>query len=333
MNWVKINYSKSNISRAGKQLLEEVLAPGSLLIVDNWRASHAFPLHVITMNLRRNHPDKTIVVQRLKRLDSIVNKLKRNEDMNLARMNDIAGCRVIVDSLPLLHNIIDTFKNSRIRHILASEYDYISKPKESGYRSIHLVYKYHSDEKIDYNGLRVEIQFRTRLQHLWATAVEVLGIYTHDNLKASIGDEAILRFLTLASALFSLEESTTLVPNVPSNKKDIILELRKLNNAKNITKILSAIKASLSYTDQKELSGNGYYLLILNLETRMLKFEYYAPSHFNVAIEKYNDCEKQINNHIDVVLVNANSFENLKKAYPNYFTDISEFISRIEALL
>ena len=52
------------------------------------------------------------------------------------------------------------------------ETDYVRKPKTSGYRGIHLVYRYHNDRKTIYNGLQIEPQLRTRRQHAWATAVD-----------------------------------------------------------------------------------------------------------------------------------------------------------------
>jgi hypothetical protein len=43
-------------------------------------------------------------------------------------------------------------------------YDYITKPKEDGYRAIHLVILRH--------GCRIEVQLRTVVQHAWAELIE-----------------------------------------------------------------------------------------------------------------------------------------------------------------
>lgn len=60
-------------------------------------------------------------------------------------------------------------------------------PKMDGYRGIHDVYEYdvRSDYGVMWNGLLIEIQYRTLLQHSWATAVEVAGLLTHNNPKFS----------------------------------------------------------------------------------------------------------------------------------------------------
>lgn len=118
--------------------------------------------------------------------------------MQLYKMQDLGGCRVIVDTIDQVYTSLTQYKTSNIRHILKREYDYIKNPKPSGYRSYHMVYKFHSDKKDTYNkNILIEIQFRTKLQHIWATAVEMIGIYTKSNLKSSQGDNNILRFLRL----------------------------------------------------------------------------------------------------------------------------------------
>lgn len=39
-------------------------------------------------------------------------------------------------------------------------------------------FKSKSSSYSQYNGMLIEIQLRTRLQHYWATAVETVGIFT-----------------------------------------------------------------------------------------------------------------------------------------------------------
>lgn len=113
-----------------------------------------------------------------------------------------------------------------MRHIFKRENDYIQNPKESGYRSYHMVYQFQSDDNDTYNkNILIEIQFRTKLQHIWATAVEMMGIFTKSKLKSSIGDEDILRFFVLISSLFAQREETPICPNTSDNTKDIINEV------------------------------------------------------------------------------------------------------------
>ena len=87
--WKKVEYSRSQIIKAGKIIKKENQTKEQIVtatqVIDNWRAAHAYPLHVIYMHLRRmtsNHTD-IVVAERLKRLDSIINKLKREPSMSL----------------------------------------------------------------------------------------------------------------------------------------------------------------------------------------------------------------------------------------------------------
>lgn len=209
MIWEIPEYSRSQIINAGKNVKDSSAAPASrkeaLRVIDNWRASHAFPLQVIYCYLKRKCGNPNIIVaQRLKRLSSIVNKLEREPMMSLWTMQDLGGCRVVVTSVEEVYELNKTIKKSSIRHILKKEYDYIASPKASGYRSYHMVYEYQSDKKLTYNrNMLIEIQLRTHLQHLWATAVETMGLFTNQALKASYGEDDTLRFFALISSLFA----------------------------------------------------------------------------------------------------------------------------------
>src|SRR5690606_15240116 len=110
-----------------------------------------------------------VVVQRLKRTPSIVGKLKRIEGMKLHRMQDIGGCRSVLEDVSKVRTLRDSLVNSRTRNKLHREDDYITTPKSSGYRGVHLVYKYNG-QKSAYQDYFVEIQIRSKVQHAWATA-------------------------------------------------------------------------------------------------------------------------------------------------------------------
>ena len=63
-------------------------------------------------------------------------------------------------------------------------YDYVTKGKDDGYRSYHVVFDFQSrDHEAAFDGRRVEVQVRTWLQHSWATAVEAVGLFRRENLK------------------------------------------------------------------------------------------------------------------------------------------------------
>ena len=104
------------------------------------------------------------VAQRLKRTPSILAKLRRFPSMKLSRMQDIGGARAVLPGIAEVDDLRRRYMqgNRRSAHTFVAEKDYIRRPKASGYRGIHLTYRYGSRENPDYNGLQIEIQLRTK---------------------------------------------------------------------------------------------------------------------------------------------------------------------------
>lgn len=339
--WKRVLYSRSQIIKSGKIIKSpssttEQIALATL-VIDNWRAAHAYPLHVIYIHLRRmalNRAD-IVVAERLKRLDSIINKLKREPSMSLWTMQDLGGCRFIVPTVKEVFFYANKYKNSRIRHRFVGSYDYISKPKKSGYRSLHLVFEYHSDSNEDYNkNMLVELQFRTHLQHLWATAVETMGLFTKQALKAGQGDKDIKRFFVLVSSLFALKEGTPVVPGTIDDVEELVSEIEEINSRQHFIDMLSAIRVAVDHQNGTEFSLQGYYILILNYNTRRLRIKYFKPSQSDEANTTYTQIEgTRAESQIDAVLVSVSSFQTLRAAYPNYFSDIGEFTDILKGYL
>ena len=103
MAWAKLQHERGEVDAAGR-LLAKMTFPvtsmeglGALAIINNWRASHAYPLNTFQLTLRRKARKierDAIVAQRAKRLESIHAKLARQPSMRMSQMQDIAGCRV-----------------------------------------------------------------------------------------------------------------------------------------------------------------------------------------------------------------------------------------------
>lgn len=338
--WKKSEYTKGQINEAGRNVSNPNITNEKRLeylsIIDNWRAAHAFPMNTFAINLKHQVSDipSAIVVQRLKRLNTILNKLQRYPSMELYRMQDLGGCRVIVPTISDVYRIKSRLKNSRIRHEEHNCKDYISNPKSNtGYRGIHVIYRYKSEKRSDYNGLQIEIQFRTKLQHLWATAVETIGVFTHNGLKFNQGSDRWLRFFKVVSALFSVEEKSAIVEGVPTDPKEIATEVESIMKELNVTEKLYTIGLAAKHIGHLEKSRTpGYYLLVLDLN----KLELVVKKLPNIekATEEYQRHEvNRDSNMTDVVLVSAQSFESLTHAYPNYFADIQEFSVTLAFLL
>ena len=122
--------------------------------------------------------------------------------------------------------------------------NYIDNPKESGYRGVHLVYRYYSDKKQDYNSLKIEMQLRSQLQHAWATAVETVSVLTQQALKSNIGTDQWKRFFVLASAAIAIRERTTSVPGTPANHRELHQELQHIAGTLNVEDVLRSYVAA-----------------------------------------------------------------------------------------
>ena len=342
--WKKSEYSKKQINDAGRHVSDSSISPEKrmeyLSIIDNWRAAHAFPMNTFAVNLRRQVSDipGAIVAQRLKRLDTIRGKMERFPDMKLHRMQDIGGCRVIVPTVDDVYKVKDRLEKSRIRHEAKTPKDYIKAPNpQTGYRGVHLIYKYKSDRNTDYNGLSVEIQIRTRLQHMWATAVETVGLFTDNGLKFNQGSQDWLDFFRMISELFAIKEKKHPRYNDDAYILDLTKRISLLDNELAARKKMNVISIAADglWTNNKK-RGNGYYLLVLNFDDRKISIKRYEgiQKGLDEATAAYNKIEQtKGNERIDAVLVSAQSYDAITKAYQNYFADIQGFMDTLNSLL
>lgn len=140
----------------------------------------------------RRNPIETIK-SRIKSPESIANKLiKKNLPVTFESMTenlyDIAGVRVISPYISDIYTVKDLLlKQPDIN--LIEEKDYIANPKESGYRSLHLVVEipvFLSNAK---HLVKVEIQLRTIAMDFWASLEHELRYKTSTKIPLSIRRE------------------------------------------------------------------------------------------------------------------------------------------------
>lgn len=110
---------------------------------------------------------------RVKTPESIVKKLKRNGyEISIENMvkyvNDIAGVRLICSFSSDIYRLAEMIGNQSDLKVLSIK-DYIKNPKESGYKSYHMLVSvpiFLSDSVVD---TKVEIQIRTIAMDFWAS--------------------------------------------------------------------------------------------------------------------------------------------------------------------
>lgn len=336
--------SKKQIIRAGDILISSTVSDDekqwAYSLVTKWRACHAYPINTFQSLLRKKirqggYKGEPIVAQRLKRMPTIIDKLKRYPSMNLVTMQDIGGVRAILESINDVQKLKDDYLQCKFAHELVNQYDYINEPRSSdGYRSIHLVYKYKNLLNPNYDGLRLELQIRTRLQHLWATAVETMGTFLGQALKSRQGEQDWLDFFALISCVFAYKEGTSPIPRFSDlSINQIIDSITILNSKINAINKMESLSTAVQFLSGKK--KHFYHLIILNSLERKVTIHSFNRDSLNEAMDEYSVFEKMAaeGKQIEPVLVSAGKIDSVKKAYPSFFLDINEFLRIIKDLI
>lgn len=353
MVWEKLRYDKQEINRAGKILAnnnttsEEKIR--AISILDNWRAVHGYPMHIFQMTLKKKamKVDKeALVSQRLKRASSIIYKLQRKyggrePSMMLYQMQDIGGCRAVVSNVKLAEELYEKhYLKGDLKHKLVNKKDYINEPKPDGYRSLHLIYAYKSDKnKKEFNGLLTEVQIRSRLQHLWATAVETAGFLTRQAIKSNEAEPQWLEFFKLISSAFAIMEGCPTIPNTPTNKEELCNELKNKERELNFIEKMENWSNAIDYINReikpKIKHKAKFFLLELDIPGKKTIIKTYNENEEEKAIRDYSNLEKRHfeDKDYDIVLVGADNINDLKKAYPSYFLDTAEFLRLLKRIV
>jgi len=246
-------------------------------------------------------------------------------------MQDIGGCRAVVGNVSHVYQLFANYQESDIKHKLEKMNDYIKSPKPTGYRGIHMVYRYNSDRSEIYNGLLIEVQIRSPLQHAWATAVETVGLFTQQALKSSRGQMEWLRFFTLMGSALAIREQQAPVPNTPENRNELKKEIQEHAAKLDVVNHLHAFSQALQVTEKPGSQKAHYFLLQLDAVAKKVKVTGYTQRELFLATQDYEVAERSGSNiGVDAVLVSVESIASLKRAYPNYFLDTGDFIKAVE---
>jgi len=329
-NAVNVELSKKAVIAAGK-IIANVNSSTSerdeaVELVGAWRALHVPPMGFVARDLRGKcslADSSAFIAQRLKRLESITQKLsRRGRDLpgtNLWNMQDIGGCRAVLASVANLRVLEALYDNDPA---IIRWKDYISNPKPSGYRGIHLVVSHSGGDTKMFEGVLTEIQLRSRLQHVWATAVETVGYFTDQSLKSSVGSQKWLRFFSLMGSLVALQEGCPSVPGTPGKSSDLMTEL--VPYALEARDHIAAYKSTVHQSHIARIhEESDYYLLALDVHKRSWRIQGYREARLEQANKDYATAEAS---GLNAVLVSTESLDSLHKAYPNYFLDLRRFM-------
>lgn len=343
-----ITFSNKELNRAGASLREapEGAPPDNALkVLQTWRAAHQKPLNAIQMWLRsviKSENAMPIVAQRLKRVPSIVKKLKRFPTMGMSSMQDVGGCRIICRDRSSLTHVVRKITKSRAKHERKIKNDYIASPKNDGYRGIHIVARYKNNNHVseEPNSFRVEVQVRSKAQHAWATAVETVDLFQNTGMKSGNQSSSWAEFfLHISDCIAYLEDSSSALINPHEISKqrahELYKELRvgeRLKAYRNSLKVVGEIRRK-----GKEIETDAMLVLVLNTaqDSGELRGYIFPSTNAEEANRRYLEEEQRTlgDSQKDVVLVSALGIDVLRNAYPNYFLDTRIFIQICEKIL
>jgi len=140
---------------------------------------------------RRNYIEST--KSRIKSPQSIIAKLEKKNlpftfESLRKNLDDIAGIRVICPYIADIYTVRDILLNQPDIKLLKED-DYIKNPKESGYRSYHMVIETPVYLSQSTQNVKVEIQIRTIAMDFWASLEHELRYKTETAIPPSIRRE------------------------------------------------------------------------------------------------------------------------------------------------
>ena len=358
-------YSGSRIAKAGKQLIGDDIAARdeALEVLSYWRFSHEKPLDNALKLLQEHATAKdkhAIFAKRLKRYRSIDGKLRRFPSMSLKAMQDIGGARAIVSTTKQAKQIARSlkkrpeFKNS-LGNVLFK--NYVEEPKADGYRGYHLVGSFPDGAGAN---RKIELQIRTKLQHDWATTLEVVELFTGQALKSNRGSDDWKSFFRNVSMQFAVMEKDSLFGRLkPSAKfeaygRQLLIDENKYERIKsclavkkqvtklNIVSVLEAFAHSLKMTDDwlndSSVKVSGYVLLMVDTSdpTRStVQGRFFSESDISLAEKEYAEIERSTvdNQSIVVALVSTTAVGGIREAFPNYFADSTDFLTHLRLII
>jgi len=299
-------FSSNEIKRLGNRLRDGSTEAADIEILEKWRESYD-PL-LISMSsqvdaiLGRNG-FKFLLTGRSKRTKSILRKLKRQDNcgMDLSRMNDVVGFRIILSSIT---------EQDRALQLLGSSLDqkkvYDYRTGDRPYRSVHVVVR--DDSRL------VEIQLRTLPQHIWAAESETFGEQVKEGSLAGDTGEYLR---VLSKACFELDAGNN-VNEEPYKATPLFEQRLPISGMHN--KLMQRF-ADATQTYQTAEAGKTYLVVFDNDLRQLMHNDEFAAGNRTAALERYRWLSHSLSDptRFETLIFNSSSSEALAVTHPRFF--------------
>jgi putative GTP pyrophosphokinase len=292
--------SGNTIKKLGKKLRDGSAGIEEFSLLDAYRAEFEPLLLETCENIvcLLNGEIKFLVAGRMKRTKSIIRKLARdaNAGMDLSRMGDLVGLRIIVS---------DILEQDRAIELLSAGLNLLNSPRDyrdrtDGYRAVHLI--------VGDSSHRVEIQIRTLAQHLWADESERLG----EQVKEGNMSIEVANYL---AELNSLSRNSEYKNQEEFGNSRKALSWEALLNRKNST---------FQFVTSKHCEPvNKSYVVVYHQTTNtLLRVESFSPIQRTEAMSFFKSASKEHDGAgYDILVLNSPSRDALAITHPRYFPE------------
>jgi len=316
--------TKGEIDRLGQKIgASAEVSQEDLNKLQEFRQTFQEPISNVfnfVLGVARKVDKQCIVTYRIKRIDTIVEKLRRfhenpNGKMNLSRMWDIAGCRCILNSTDenKLYVLLKKIQKEYGRDCKVK--DYVAEQKDSGYRSIHIYVKDHQTQK------PIEIQIRNKAQHNWATLVEIVDLLFGTKNKERGAESQLGRFLYLYSKAEDLTKEEF---------SEMLKIERKVKVFERMSNVLTRNYLNIRRQWLKQKTKGSYFVITANRRgSEIVSFPTFKEAE-TAYYEKY-----LANSDSNIVLTHLRmpDFNQISMAYSNYVLAMHAFFDDYRVLV
>lgn len=295
-------YSSNQLKNLGKRLRKGSRSTEDLIMLANYKASFdevLFDLNSILFKQFSENNIPVILSGRSKRIKSLIRKLCRpnNRGMDLSRVDDVVGLRLIVRDIEVQDKALELIKNlAEVKKVT----DY--RGGEKPYRAIHVV--------LTKNGKLIELQIRTCAQHLWAEESESFG----EKTKEGNGPELIAQYL----------EELSKVSKSIDDKKDIgVVKHDFFQSRRPVDVLYPYLLKAYDYASEASFTSSADFSYLITYDTKtssLIDKDKFWHDERDASLKEYKRVTKLLDeNRYDVLLFNSKLDDALYVTHSRYF--------------